>query len=517
MKREKKRNNFINTVFSGRGVLVLATVLSIISFFYFFQTRTNLAFNDAKSHLDITRRIVDNIHPGLAQLGNFWLPLLHLFMLPFIRNDFLWHSGIAGSLVNMPAYILASVFIYKSLFLITESNGAAFFGSLIYMINPNMLYMQTTAMSEVLFTMLLSGSVYFLLKWWQHMRYIPYLMLASAFVFLSSLSRYEGWGLAIASTVCVSILSFIKTHKIKVAEGRFIVFGTVAGLGILLWLGWQWAIFGNPLYFIHSDFSAVGQTKVAVALGTVPAYHHLGIAILSFWYAVANTAGFWLTVLATLSVPLLLFYSIYTKKFGQILIVLLLLTPYVFEMYSLYTGSAPINVVQIYPYRSFNVRFGLYLFPALAVILGYVFKISNSFLRIVLIAVLLTQSYVLYTSGPLSILTEDGTANSPDQQQIVSFLKAKYQSGTILASAAVTDPIMFDSGLPLKTFISEGSGVAWDNALTNPQQSNISYILTTKDEINTTRDGVYKEVILKKRATAYHEVFSNTNYAIYEK
>ena len=54
-------------------------------------------YGDAISHLVISRRIVDWITPGLAQLGSVWLPMTHLLLLPFVANDFLFHTGLAGT------------------------------------------------------------------------------------------------------------------------------------------------------------------------------------------------------------------------------------------------------------------------------------------------------------------------------------------------------------------------------------------------------------------------------------
>ena len=52
------------------------------------------------------------MYPGLAQLGNVWLPLPHLLMAPFAQNDFLWRTGLAGTLTSMPCYLIASIYVF---------------------------------------------------------------------------------------------------------------------------------------------------------------------------------------------------------------------------------------------------------------------------------------------------------------------------------------------------------------------------------------------------------------------
>ena len=77
-------------------VVFALTILSGYSFLLFFTNGSHLLYADAISRLDIARKVVDNITPGLAQLGNVWLPLPQILMLPFIWNSYLWQSGIAG-------------------------------------------------------------------------------------------------------------------------------------------------------------------------------------------------------------------------------------------------------------------------------------------------------------------------------------------------------------------------------------------------------------------------------------
>jgi hypothetical protein len=66
----------------------LLLALSITAFVYFLNSGLSLSYNDARSHLDIGRRVVEGLKPGLAQLGSVWLPLPHILMIPTIWNDF---------------------------------------------------------------------------------------------------------------------------------------------------------------------------------------------------------------------------------------------------------------------------------------------------------------------------------------------------------------------------------------------------------------------------------------------
>ena len=146
-------------------VLGFITALSIGNWFYYFQKGMILLYNDAMSHLNISRRVFDSLTPGFAQIGSVWLPLQHILTLPFIWNDYLWHSGIAGSIVSMASYIISAYVIYLILKLLTAKNSTAILGMLIFALNPNMLYLQAVPMTESLLIAGMVSTIYFLLKW----------------------------------------------------------------------------------------------------------------------------------------------------------------------------------------------------------------------------------------------------------------------------------------------------------------------------------------------------------------
>jgi len=96
-----KKIKSIQEFFEKNTIYILIGILSIISTAYFLIYLYNgygLSYNDARSHLDIGRRVVEGLKPGLAQIGSVWLPLPHLLMIPTIWNDTMWHTGLSGSL-----------------------------------------------------------------------------------------------------------------------------------------------------------------------------------------------------------------------------------------------------------------------------------------------------------------------------------------------------------------------------------------------------------------------------------
>ena len=126
-----------------------ALILAVSATAYFYFHDLIVSYGDAESHLNIAKRVVSSITPGFAQLGGIWLPIPHLMMVPFVTNDFLWRSGLAGSIVGGFSYIVASIYIYKTMFLLTKNRAASYVAYLVFALNPNILYLQATPMTEL--------------------------------------------------------------------------------------------------------------------------------------------------------------------------------------------------------------------------------------------------------------------------------------------------------------------------------------------------------------------------------
>jgi len=138
---------------------LIACVASVSSFLFYYRQADVLLYGDAIAHINIARRVFDSQTPGLLQLGTVWLPLPHLLMMPFLISTDMWRRGAGGSIPSMAAYVFGVIGMFR----LTRSafagkSGtrgpvriAAWSAALIYAANPNLLYMQATAMSESLY------------------------------------------------------------------------------------------------------------------------------------------------------------------------------------------------------------------------------------------------------------------------------------------------------------------------------------------------------------------------------
>lgn len=339
----------LQALISERAVVVAAVILSLSATAYSYFHGYIVAYGDAESHLNIAKRVVDSLTPGFAQLGGIWLPLPHLLLVPFVKIDFLWRTGLAGSVVSGVAFIISSLFLYKLILLLTKNRAAATVAALVFMVNPNVLYLQTTPMTELTLIVFFILSSYYFIKYLENDGDLLSLILAAFFGFCAALSRYDGWSLVLTEAGVVVLLyfpwrqipkslkelrlQFNKTFWDKL-QGRVILFSTLAFFGIALWLLWGFLILGDPLYFTHSQFSAKSQQHSWLAKGELPSYHHV-LSSLSYYTATSmSNIGVVIFALALAGFAFLFFYQKIRHRFYLLLI---LLVPFIFNVATLKT------------------------------------------------------------------------------------------------------------------------------------------------------------------------------------
>src|SRR5215467_14258722 len=138
----------------------IAAAVSISALIFYFHRDAILLYGDAVAHINIGRRVFDSRTPGLFQLGTVWLPLPHLLDIPFILNDRLWRTGLGASIPSMLAYVMGTLGVYR-LVRGLASRSAAWIAALIFALNPNLIYVQATAMTEALYLALFVWTVVF--------------------------------------------------------------------------------------------------------------------------------------------------------------------------------------------------------------------------------------------------------------------------------------------------------------------------------------------------------------------
>ena len=218
------------------------------------------------AHINIARRVFDSRTPGLLQLGTVWLPLPHLLMIPFLLSNWMWKTGVGGSIPSMLAYALSVVGVFRltrSVLGRSVANGAlarlgAWTAALAYALNPNLVYLQSTAMTEALSLALFVWALVFFDQFFAKRDFdaARRLLLKSALcVAGAELTRYDGWFLAAVLGLAVVVTLWARRKEVAALK-LTASFALLVSAAPLLWLAYNAAVYRNPLEFANGPYSA---------------------------------------------------------------------------------------------------------------------------------------------------------------------------------------------------------------------------------------------------------------------
>lgn len=470
--------------YMAKIIFIVLTAISIISYLIYYQNGLGLSYNDARSHLDIGRRVVEGLKPGFAQLGSVWLPLPHLLMVPTIWNDFMWHTGLSGAIQSMVSFVGTGLLIYYFLREIGVRMLGRLVGVTVFVANVNILYLQSTAMTELLLIGTMTAACYELLLFFKNGK-VPNVIKAAFWVMLSTLVRYDGWFLFAFSMMLLSIELF-RRKGYKVTEGVVLFFATLAGFGIFLWFMWNLIIFGDPLYFVSGPYSARAQQQLLEEAGILATKGNLLYSIKTYFYALIYNSNAFILVLGVIGAVALWLDKKITLSIK--LASTTLVAPLIFNIIALYMGQSVIFVQGISGDTWFNVRYGIMLMPSLAIFIGYLVYRADR-LKYVLIGLI---AFVLFFSFANSdaVTIDDARVGSSQKNvsEVSGWLKenTKNKDGFVLISAASHDAIIFSSGLPMGKYIHEGTGAYWDAGTTSPDRWARWIVMRTNDQNDLT-------------------------------
>jgi len=467
-----------------RLIVVILALISLAAFLIFYSNGLGLAYNDARSHLDIGRRVVEGLKPGIAQLGSVWLPLPHVLMIPTIWNDFMWHSGLSGTLQSMFSFVGIGVIIYVFLKKLGVGMLGRLFGVVVFAANLNILYLQSTAMTELLLLAMMTAGVYYLMLWAKEENILN-LIKSAFFIMLSSLVKYDGWFLFGFAAALIAIIVFRKKGY-KITEGTVILFVTLAGLGIALWFLWNLLIFKDPLFFITGPYSARAQQLQLEIAGDLPTKGNLLLSLQLYLYSfIFNSYAF--NAILGLSGAILFWINKKVKPAIRIAS-LALIAPLFFNVAALYLGQSVLFIQGISGNTWFNIRYGLMLMPAVAIFAGYLVERLKP-LRWVLVGLFAFVTFFAIANADAVTLDDARVGSSQKNVSEVSGWLAENtadKKGFIMISAASHDAIIFSSGLPMKRFIHEGTGAYWESATITPDRWARWIVMRTHDDNDAT-------------------------------
>lgn len=429
---KKTIKNFFEFQSGKVAALVIASITGFLAQLYFYSNDLIFSYRDAVTHLDSARRFFDSITPGvLSQMGTVWLPIPHFFLLPLTYIDYFWFTGLAGCILGYFCYIITCLNVFRLGELITEKGLTKWVTFSIFAFNPNILYFQTTAMTEPVFYMFLLTSLFFLLRWQDYKKKFD-LIASGFFAALAMGTRYEAW----LFTFFIAVFIFIIYRRMKrnPLRGLFL-FYSIPVFFIFLWLLYNWIYFNDPLDFQRGEYSSQALMKPFEEAGNLPAKGNIFVAIEIYFKAVFSNINIFFFILSLVGVYI---YYRRFKFFNKSLIPYVTITVFIVGISSLFLGQVAVLLPNTEPAGYFNARYGLFAFPFIIYFVGYLYdRISiKKIYEIVglIIVVIISISWVFnypYSAGSI----EEAyyfDSYQPELKRASVFLKKNYNGKRIL-------------------------------------------------------------------------------------
>jgi hypothetical protein len=134
----------------------------------YYRQGLTLSHYDSKAHLVVARRVLDSVTPEYSQIGAVWLPLPHLLNLLPVQIDVLYRTGASAVAVSVMSFGLACYAIARLILRATGSRAGATIGVAIFALEPDVLYLQSTPMTEPLLFGLTLVAISLVYDWVDH-------------------------------------------------------------------------------------------------------------------------------------------------------------------------------------------------------------------------------------------------------------------------------------------------------------------------------------------------------------
>ena len=485
-------------------MLASCAAASIAAIVWSWQNGAMLNYGDAVAHLHIARRVFDSHQPRLTQLGSVWLPLPHVLLLPFVQVYSWWASGWAGVVPSALAYFAACAGIYRLarhwLRPAPAALALAFFA-----LNPNLLYLQTTAMTEPLFVCEMVWVAVLLVEWRASLDSNPekssrlQVWIAAALV-AAIFTRYDGWVMALVAWVGIGLAL---KRRGRLRSRTFWLASAVVVAAPIAWFVYNAAGFGDWLYFMRGPYSAkaIEMRTAAPVYPPHPGWHNPWVSLLFFLKAAEmdGAAAAWGNTLLALSVAGTAWAWLKARR-QAFLWALLLWLPVPFYAYSVAYGSVPIFLPPWWPHSWYNTRYGMEMQPAFALGLGFAAQFLLAAVRefkpgwvryaaAALVAVLALNAGQMVRERPLIYV--EGTKNIHARQAYereipptLRALLAQRPGGVVLMDTSTYPNLVAFTGIPLRQTINESDLELYRDALAAPAAHAAIVLAFDGDEID---------------------------------
>ena len=442
-------------------------MLGTIAAAVYWRAGLSLSHYDAKAHLVVARRIFDSLTPSWEQIGAVWLPLPHLVNALPAQIDWLYRTGAFAIAISVASFAITAASISAIVRKISGSRTGAMLAAALFALNPNVLYLQSTPMTEPLLFALAALVVLHLSEWAMastsyadsdtSVRVRP---AACWTIAAACLTRYEAWPIAGAAIV---IAAYVKWRRGAVftavlheaARPALFALGTVVFfMGLSFATTGTWFVTGG---FYVPDPKLQGQ-PVAV-------YHAIR-------EGVGALGGPRFVQFASYSIPIITIAALLRRSWSGLALPLALVAGAALPFYAYMSG------------HPFIIRYEVSLVLGGAVCIGAAVSLLRflaPFAAIPMLALVMVQSPFFDPSlAPVVVEAQIDRNRSLGRQAVTECLRQQYDDTTIMASMGSLAHYMHElshAGFGLDDFVHEGSGPLWGVALHGDPSLSVGWVL----------------------------------------
>jgi hypothetical protein len=429
-----------------RALAAAAAIAGIVAWIVYFQAGLVLSHYDARAHLVVSRRVFDNITPGWQQIGAVWLPLPHLLQILPAQVDLLYRTGAGASAISIASFGVTAYATARLIIAVTGSSIGAVVAVAMLALNPNLLYLQATPMTEPLLLAVSWLVVLWLYEWALQDRDDVPRRLGWAMV-AATLTRYEAWAI-----VGAALLAAVYAMWRRGATGvhlmhRAIRVGVWPAAAVVVFLVNSRITVGR--WFVSDDFFVPDPTYQGQAW----------LTLVSLWWGTHQLSGYVIEIVA-LGVAAILCARVFIwRDEAAFLIPVALLAAAALPMSAFFDG---------HPYR---IRYMIPMVAASVTLTGIGIGLARRaapFVAAVLVASALTESPPWNARAPMLLEAQVDRSNSEGRRHVTACLAADYRGEKILASMGSLAHYMQElssAGFTIADFVNEGNGTIWDLAL----------------------------------------------------
>jgi len=439
------------------GCAAAAALVGVVAAVYYHRLGLTLSHYDARGHLVVARRIIDSITPGWQQIGAVWLPLPHLLDFLPVQIDSFYRTGASAVAISVAAFAVAAGSIAWIAAIATDSTAAGVVAAAVFSLNPNVVYLQSTPMSEPLLIASTTLAIALLIAWCAAPPSAPCTRtlragaVGTAFA-LACLTRYEAWPITAAALIlalCVARREREWTAAIRDVS-RIAIYPAAA---IVAFIVFSRIVVGQ--WFVSSGFF-VPENK---ALGNPV------LAAAEICWGARNLGGALLMIVAAGGLAALVARAVASR--GRTAGASVIATALV--------AAAALPWAAFFKGHPFRIRYMVPLIAAEAIGVGTAVGVTARFRAAAVVAALAIVAIELRpfdVRAPMVIEAQWEQPNAAPRRAVTAYLRAAYHGETIMASMGSLGHYMQEAstdGFAIRDFLHEGNGDIWLAALDGPR------------------------------------------------